>query len=73
MEGENEFFLLCAFYSGSMGMLLGSTDRKNYAMDQWLRMVEERICCTKANSKEFLVKNYHCGEAILVRFCCGKV
>ena len=54
-------------------LCVGSTNMKESAMDQRLRMVEERICCGKANSEEFMVKNYHCGEAILVRLRCGKV
>ena len=50
-------------------LCVGLTDKKESAMDQQLRMVEERICCGKTNSKEFLVKNYYHGEAIMVRLC----
>ena len=61
-----------------------STNKKESAMDQWLRMVAERICCGKATAKGFLFqkkenleefkpKNYHCGEAILERYFFRKV
>ena len=48
-------------------------DMKESTMDRWIRMVVERIYCKKGKFERIMVKNYHCGEAILVIFCCVKV